>query len=312
MVMSFPRYEEDVDFTYCLYNTRLTDPSLFATIGAPWDYKPAKYFCGVTFDYQGIQVPIEYKEDFDSEPEEAERKYLCRPAKPGLSIFSEEIIISGVAMEKEPLLKFSQYVSDKNMIRMHIDGLERHDLFMFDYLLTVDLGKAHSAAAVCLQHVEDGVYIQDAVGAWTPDETKKITIDMMDVKAWLITILKSIPRVTIAFDQWQSLILMEELQAMGAIVEGYHTFDRDYPIFKKAIALGKVRLLDDNGLLTQLKSLRDKDGAVRQNTSIAKRRDLVDVTVGGFKVLFSKIKPVAGLDGYILSANLNEYGTFIA
>ena len=311
LVMSFPRYEEDLDFTYQLYNSRNTDPSVCGTKGAPWEFRPARFYAGPTFEYNGVQIPIEHKEEFDSDPDECERKYLCYPAKSGADIFTDDIIINSVSLGKEPLLHFAQHITIDKLVKIEIQGLERTDLFVYDYLLTVDLGKAHSAAALSLQHIENSQYVQDAIGAWTPDDSKGVVIDMMDVKFWIVEILKKIPRVRVAFDQWQSMILMEELQSTGVKVEGYHTYDRDYAIFKKAIALGKAKILDDADLLTQLKSLRDKDGHVRTNNTISRRKDKVDVTIGGFKVLFSELKPASGLDGYIVGNNMSEYGSLI-
>jgi hypothetical protein len=266
-------------------------------------------YCGATFEYNGLQIPIEHKEEFESDPDECDRKYLCYPAKSGADIFSEDTIVNGVELGKEPLLQFQQHL-DGNLVKMEILGLERTSLFVHDYLLTVDLGKAHSSAAISLQHIEGGVYHQDAVGAWVPDDSRGIVIDMLDVKYWIMEVLKRVPRVRVAFDQWQSMILMEELQSQGAKVEGYHTYDRDYSIFKKAIGLGKVKILDDADLLMQLKSLRDKDGTVRMNNNISKRKDKVDVTIGGFKVLFSELK-FSNLPGYIVGNNLSDYGQVI-
>lgn len=311
LVMSFPRYEEDLDFTYQLYNQRKENPTIYGVKGAPWEFLPAHFYSGHTFDYNGVQIPIEHKEEFDTVPEEAESKYLCYPARSGADVFTDDVIINGISIGRPPILLFKQRTEDK-LIKMTIENLDRKDLFVHEYLLTIDLGKSHSAAAMSLQHIEGGIFVQDAIGAWTPDDSKGITIDMMDVKFWIIEVLKHIPRIRVAFDQWQSLILSEELRSLGKTVLGYHTYDRDYAILKKAMALNKVQLLDDVELVAQLKSIRDKEGVIRTNTAISKRIDKVDVTIGGYKILMEHM-PSSALDefgGYTIASNLDTYGGY--
>jgi hypothetical protein len=151
------------------------------------------------------------------------------------------------------------------------------------------------------------VYKQDAVMTWTPNPAKKIVVSELDVKMWLFRMVKVIPRVQVAFDQWQSLLFIAELKEAGVEAGQYHTYDQDYNLLKKGMRLGKAKVLDDAELLNQLNALKDKKGKFVLDKAKSLRKDMVDVTVGGFKVMMAMV-PESELPGYIVGSNLNDFG----
>jgi len=317
MVMSFPRFDENTDFTYLLYEQAkkgVADATgrIWPSKGATWDYKPSKYYpSGKFFDFEGHQVPIELRADFEEDPDECRKKYLCIPPKAGARIVADTAILKAIHSQP-PIVTFDPYLNEEtNKIMMKIVGLDRPDLLTNNYLITVDLGEVNSAAAVCISHLEEGAgYVQDALGAWTPNPDKGTAVDLIDVRNTLKYLAKTIPRVRVAFDQWQSRLFRSELQQEGIKVDEYHTKSEDYSIFTKAMSLGIAHILDDETLKVQLSSLKEKDGRTFSDPKISTRKDLVDVTVGGFKMLMGKTVST-DLDGELIAGNLSEFGSVL-
>ena len=313
MVMSFPRLDEDTDFTCLLYQKSViegkdeeTGRRIFGSKGATWDYVPSHYYSGHTFDFEGHQVPIELKTEFDEDPQECKAKYMCEPGKTGSKVVPEEIILRAVH-DREPLLIFENSLEQGKM-QVIVHGLENRILFTERYVITVDLGEVTSAAAIAVQHLDiHHGYVLDAIGAWTPDSKLGITVDLENVRDVLIQIGKTLPQPLIAFDQWQSRLMRLDLKRAGIKTAEYHTYERDYKDFKRGMALGVAKIVKFPALMTQLKALTEIKGSIMVDTRISKRKDLVDVAVGGFKLIMEGVK-TAGLPGYSISENLSEFG----
>jgi hypothetical protein len=126
IVMSFPRHDQDEDFTYNLYLDRLKDSTIYGTCGATWDFLPAHLgkYSGKTFDFEGHQVPIEHQSSFDSDPNEAKRKYLCIPDPGGAEAFDDETIALGVNIDQPPLFRSEEYV-EGNEVKVRIPLIEQ-------------------------------------------------------------------------------------------------------------------------------------------------------------------------------------------
>ena len=326
MIISFPRFDKDTDFTYLLWKEaseksidESTGCSVYATKGATWEVRPWKvgrqtFYSGEFFDFRGFQVPIEHKEEFENRPEESMRMLLCEPQDGAVQTIPDEVIIKSVHSQP-PLITSEQYEED-GMIRLRLKGLENKDRFIHQYLLTIDLGEVTAATAMVLQHIDASVgWIMDAVWTWTPDQKRKLAVDFIDVKKRINEVAKAIPHIKIGFDQWQSIPFRADLKAMGVKTIEYHTYkERDYGIFKKGMAAGVVRILNPGlycpEFVTQLKALKDIDGVTVLDGRISKRKDIVDAAVGGFMALM-KDQTSTNLPGYIIRTNLGEFGTMI-
>jgi hypothetical protein len=318
IVASFPRYDENSDFTFQLYTQAETDPTIFRDLVWPWQFKPMRYYKGVFFDFEGIQVPIEYQSDAESDPPAFRKMVLCKVPKVGESVINDEAIIKSVHPYK-PLINLV------TTIRKNEDGLEKVvgnweglDIFKsapYEYLVTVDLGELTSATAVAISHVHTEkdhlVYVLDYVGAWTPDPKKGISVDMGDVKDRLFELAAAIPGVRVGFDQWQSILYASELNKRGIKTIKYHVHqDRDYETFRKAMGMGNVKILDDVELILQFNAIKKEGAKVYLDTKISPRKDLVDVTVGGYMILMGEQpEDKVGIPGATyITGNLDRQG----
>jgi hypothetical protein len=339
MVISFPRYEKDVDFTYALYEEALkgkdvvtdkdgnvTKCSIWGTKGTSWEFNPTRWKSGVTFklgslgshvpeDLADVEVPIELKESFESDFSTCMRLYLCEPPSGATRVLPDDVLIRAVHGQS-PLIVGEQFVSG-GKICMKLHGLDpkNKDRFKEDYLLTTDLGESFAATAMVLQHYDSNVgYIQDAFWTWTPNVEKGIPVDFDNVRETLFLIAAFVPHIKFGFDQWQSKLFMADLHKRGAKTEEYHTTDRDYGIFRRAMAMNIAKIINparDPSFMNQLKAIKQRDGVTFLDKKISERKDIVDATVGGFNVLIDKSMTTSNLPGTVITSNLAEFGTLI-
>jgi len=319
MVMSFPRFDEDADFTYLLHKEGVergqigleegASSRIFTSRGFTWDFKPARFYSGQTVEFEGYQIPIEYQEEAEADPEAFKRMYMCIPGKTGSLIMPEEVILRSLH-DKPPLLVFEQSI-ERGKIQAVVHGLAHREFFVDRYLITVDLGEVHSAAAIGIQHFDmHQGYILDAIGAWTPDLERGYPVDLENVREVLIEVAKTLPQPIVAFDQWQSRLMRADLNRAGIKTAEYHTYERDYKSFRQGMALGVAKILKYQPLVTQLKALKEVNGAIMLDTKISKRKDLVDVVVGGFKMIMEGIRTTS-LPGTIITENVGDFGSII-
>jgi len=316
MVASYPRWDESMDFTYQLYKKAEEDPIIFRDLVAPWEFKPQS-MCnksGVMVDFEGTKIPLEQQGEAEADREAFKKMVLCRVPKAGEQVIPDDVVLSGIHRET-PLIVFNNVLSDDNLIRVMLEGMDPKEKGRFteEYLITVDLGEKVSATAVAIQHVDPKIgYILDAVGAWTPFPEKKIMVDMDDVKNVLIYLAKSLPGAVVGFDQWQSILYMSELNRQGIKTIKYHVRqDRDYALFRKALSAGRAKILDDVELIRQLTAMRIVNGKVELDKKKSPRKDLLDATVGGFKILMGDDemeKPALIPGGYYIENNISAFG----
>ena len=319
LVMSFPRGDQETDFTYLLYQKSVkeamdpdTGSRIFASRGAPWEFKPSQFYCGKTFMFENHEIPIEYKEEFETDPEESKMKYLCEPPKIGFSVVPESVILKAV-YTGERRLRLDNYTEDK-LVKGSWSGLVGENLSQFphDYLVTIDLGEVQSATALAISHYEqESGYILDELFTWTPNPELGYVVDLLNVKACVFQLVEWLPHCTVGADQWQSRIFLRELAQKNIKTVSYHTYENDYVAFRQVMAMGRIHIVDDVELVKQFRALRVVGSKIVLNTNIATRKDRVDVVVGGWKLL-EELQPTGpDLPGYMISENLSGYGVVI-
>jgi hypothetical protein len=316
MIMSWPRFDPDVDFTMTLIRDNKNSTTIWTDVVAPWDYKPERYYDGTRFafelDGQTHMIPIEHKEEFEKYPEDSCSKYLCRPSKAGRAVIAIGDISKAVH-NFPSLLEFESLIGE-GKVRLLIKGFENRAKFIGDFLVTIDLGKTMAAAALALQHWDSVQgYVLDAIGAWAPDQKKGIIVDMLDVEEKIKYVCSSIPRVRVAFDHWNPELYVARLKGQGYDAFQYQVrslHGQDYDMLQKGIASNLVHLVNHKELLLQLSALRmnAQTNETYLEPKIATRKDHVDVVTGGFKILLAEAQTGNRMGGTFIGNNLGQMG----
>ncbi len=75
---------------------------LYASRRAIWEVKPPHFYCGRFFEYAGLQVPVEYRDDFRRNPERALRDLAARPTRAYSAWFTDEAALDACCLRVGP------------------------------------------------------------------------------------------------------------------------------------------------------------------------------------------------------------------
>lgn len=317
VALSFSRYEGDAILK--LYEQGQSELHWFCDKACTWEVKPAHCFKDYPqkyFEFEGHKIPLEFQSEFKADPENAKTKYMCMPSSlSGVFIEKPEKIRACMDSNRLPIV-VTQDITDSTHVKKLIVGynISRADV---DYIVTIDLGLRSDSAALSIFHLETsekGVKaIQDLMIGWIPDPEKHLEVSMNDVKSFLVEISKKIHIAKVYFDQWNSALLIEQLNELNIPSEEYRLGFSDYKHAKEMLYEQRVSLQPNERMFEEFKGL-----IMTKATKIHHRsdfhNDFCDTVVGAIKVLLTK-KSVGNntmMSGIYIQDNLNNIGgTFL-
>ena len=291
VALSFSRYEGDAILR--LYDQGQSELHWFCDKACTWEVKPAHCFKDYPqkyFEFQGHKIPLEYQSEFKADPENAKTKYMCLPSSIS-SVFIEkpEKIRACIDPNRLPLVDTQDYEEDgyvKKLITNY--NISRTDI---DYTITIDLGLRSDSAALSIFHTESTATglkaIQDLMISWVPNPEKKLEVSMHNVKQFLVDISKHININRVYFDQWNSALLIEQLNELHIPSEEYRLNFADYKHAKEMMYEGRVSLQPSERLQEEFRRLiltRSK----RVDHPADFHNDNCDTVVGAIKILLTK------------------------
>lgn len=73
---------------------------LYTSRRAIWEVKPPELYCGRVFEYQGLQIPVEYQDDFRRNPQRALRDLAARPTQAYCAWFTDEAALEACCCDR--------------------------------------------------------------------------------------------------------------------------------------------------------------------------------------------------------------------
>ena len=228
-------------------------PRLYTSRRALWEVKPPSLYCGRVFEHEGLQIPVEYRDDFRRNPHRALRDLAARPTEAYEAYFTD-------------LPALEACCDLPALARLDAGGRWRADFRAPDRLprfLHVDLGLKHDACGLALVHCEAGLTRPEEPEVYA-DLVCRLTapvggeVDFARLRE-LIGDLKrrGFAIAQVSFDGWQSVDSRQILKRQGfstALV----SVDRDlgpYETLKELVADGRLHLPRHEGLLSELRRL---------------------------------------------------------
>jgi hypothetical protein len=239
-----------------------------------WEVLPKDHFCGQTFTFDEMTIPIEYKDDFDKYPEESKAKLACiPPAVEDAFIRFQDRIFQCVVPGRTPLFTTHDTPIEH---RIEVDGKEEIKHYvgkLVDWMrdkslptlkqkrvIHVDGGLVKDSAALVLAHGEpheikmynpegkmETAYVNkvvvDAIIVWTPDQEKRLQVSLSNVESLILELRKWLNIVKVSYDQWNSQTSLETLQSHGIYSEMHTITNEDYYQLRTMINNGAVELL---------------------------------------------------------------------
>lgn len=291
IALSFTRYEGDAILK--LYEQGQSELHWFCDKACTWEVKPAQCFKDYPqkyFEYMGHKIPLEFQSEFKADPENAKTKYMCMPsAISGVFIEKPEKVRACIDPNRLPIVATQDLVQG-NYVKKLITGynISRTDL---DYIVTIDLGLRNDSAALSIFHTEStdsGLKaIQDLMLGWIPDSEKHIEVSINDVKDFLAEVSKHIHIKTVYFDQWNSALLIEQLNELNIPSEEYRLGYADFNHAKEMLYAGRVSLQPSERLQEEFAGLV-RVRANRVHHKADGHSDFSDTVIGAIKILLTK------------------------
>jgi intein/homing endonuclease len=276
MIISYPRSE--VDFTVRMYeqsqkeSTDQYGNTIYGSKRETWNAREDGAFKLPPFQFEGMLIPGDFKDEFDLYPEESLQKFACRPPAvenpfityPGrifecvktnrAPIFTtqdQEIqhIIKGTDEMKKYIGKIIDWIKDKSYTTLKTPRV-----------IHVDGGLTNNRAALILAHGEPieiniknetGVLaptyvnkvIVDAVLYWQPNKQLGLQVSLNNIETIIEELTTFLNIVCITYDQWNSQTSLETFQKQGLRALEHTISNDDYYELRSMIYAGGVELL---------------------------------------------------------------------
>ena len=257
-MLSYPRSNNG--FISKMYESTKKFLNIYGDVAFTWQVKPRALFSQQTFEFEGIQIPMDFYEEFRLDPIGAKRAYLCQPPTAETPFMEDwDGIEAAVPRDKTPLFEFRDIIED---------GLFRKKMtktpYMADrsvqYVLMADLGQIKDSASLTLMHRElDKIYV-DFTTAWVPDKEKGIKVDLVNMEEIILSIREYVTVDGFYADQWQSRLMIAKMRQLG-VKSDIVTLDfSDYKTFKTLLYSGNIKLIRHARLLDEIKNLQLYNG----------------------------------------------------
>jgi len=306
-IISYPREIED--FTMTMYKENLGNLHVYTDKASTWEIKPLHLFSGRWFTFtdgytdqiidgkmvkvpNDIQVPLEFKEQFDKDPTAAKMMLMADPpeSEHGFIEYPEKVA-ECVGINHRPVANVEDFIRDGKVCK-RISSFTTNIVSPHDHIITIDLGRSSDSAALGMYHREmigkTPIFVQDLITGWVPDRRHKYMVSFINVREFIQSLAGRFNIIGVWFDQWQSASLQEELNACAIPSFEYNLDLSDYKTFKEMIYTKRYKLLAFAPQLVEIKQLINMGHRVDHPSTGSK--DYVDTIVGATKVWLLKHK----------------------
>ena len=251
ILISSPRHTED--FIENKLREAESNPQVYASRKPVWEVKPKSIYSGKTFEFQGMQVPIEYQADFQRNPQRALRDIAARPTDALEAFFTdpEAIEAAGDATIPPALDEMGRWHADFQAP----DKLPRY--------VHIDLGITRDACGVamaCCQAAQDNPDEPEVVVelAWRLKAPERGEVDLSRVRQLVVDLRRRGFNIAqVSYDGFQSVDSRQILQRQGFRTK-LVSVDRDlsaYDTVRELIHTGRLRMPRYEPLLRELRGL---------------------------------------------------------
>ena len=324
IIMSFPRAEGDTDFTMRMYEVALKTPHEYSAFRAyTWEVRPRSHFSPETFEFEGHQIPIDFKKDFDSNPTDAKSKYMCIPPKIQGAFFEyPERIDECINRERAPLFRTRETLVDVSTVskngrtpgRSRMLGREVSEWLMQGVgdlmqprVAWADLGRSNDNAALVVARGERVLVevtsdegkvqqtvlnklIEEAIVVWHPDKSQGLQVAITSVETLILDLMRRGLKIkAFGCDAWNSATLQESMKRQRVYTEEHYIDYEDYTLLQMMIYTGATDLLHHELQEYELKHLvRPADKKVDHPKDGSK--DIADCLAGCARLLNGNLK----------------------
>lgn len=302
-IISYPRSSDG--FIMKMYEQSKKYLHMYGDKAYTWEVKPRHLFSAETFEFDGVQVPMDLFDEFTQDPMGARRAFMCEAPVAEMAFIEDQDKIDAAAsnLQGKPMFEFRDVIGN-GFVRKTISSLPYLPNKSIRYTLVLDLGVKKDPTALTLMHRDQDKIIVDFVTTWTPDEKQKIIVDLVNVEEIILQIASAVTVEGVYGDHWQSSLLMQKLRGRSIPSEVMKIDFDDYEIFKRLLYGGNIFLPRHQGLLKEIKELQLYSGRKVDHPEDG-HNDMVATIVMGVKVL-TKLSKTAQM-----SSNMAAEGEYV-
>lgn len=317
-VLSYPRKEDDWDFTTQLYIESLTSDSMYGSRKFSWEVIPFRY-AGPTFTFIydrpnqhiELEVPESLREDFEKHPEESLGKYCCMPGRSQGAFIELAGAIPRVISDRLPIFTTETIIVENRnedgslLFRGIGHRIVQWDMLnlnkQLNYVIHIDLSKTDDRAAIVVAHGEPVLLetqtkegklertwsqriVEDAHVVYEPDRKKNLRVSIRNIESLILDIAQVISISMVTYDHWQSASSVETLAMAGVAAKEHNINREDYNLLRSVIYSGDIDLLPDPLTEYELTQLR-KTGSGNVDHPEGGSKDLADALAGVTRLL---------------------------
>jgi hypothetical protein len=215
---------------------------------AEWEMRPEKY-SGETFQFAGINLPIEHKNEFNKDPEGFLRDKACAMGYTRGKFFrmpykiDECFKLAHNGGFRNPLDEDGRFTSA-------IKGRDGVKYFMHG-----DASYNHCAYYICLGHREGDSVVVDILRGFKPS-SQMGEIDVEKVKEFVLSVLDMFPNLELfTYDTWAAADLKQAIDKRGKRTDNLYILKQQYEFLKEMIYAGKLKCFHHSELMDELKGL---------------------------------------------------------
>lgn len=282
IMISSPRHRGD--FLERKLEEAKTNPRIYASRKATWDLKPEGWYCGDTFECEGLVIPVEYRDEFERNQMRALRDLAARPAE-AFTPFIPEIEVLERAVDESiepPLDAYGRVRGEAPSGR-------------WPRYIHVDLGLKRDACGVAMAHCEPGpnggqepMVVVDLVHRITPPEGAEV--QFAEVRELVLALKRAgWPIAQVSYDGYQSADSRQILRRHGLPVK-LVSVDRTleaYETLKEVLSEGRLRWPRHRVLIEECKGLELVRGC-RVDHRQGGSKDVADAVAGAVSEAVAK------------------------
>jgi hypothetical protein len=238
LIVSSPKHTKD--FVERKLEEATKSERIYGSRRAIWEVKPADRFCGEYFAHNGLQIPVEYRDEFRRNPQKAMRDLAAIPQGAYQALF----------VDMEPLYRAVNDGRDHPVIDAHLQlktGFEAPD--SRPRFVHVDLGLRHDACGIAMavadvEGAEAHVTVELMTRYRPPDAEE---VNLATVREFILSLRRrGFVIGGVSYDGFQSADSQQILRRQGLAVTTV-SVDRDmsrYQMLKELALDGRLELYE--------------------------------------------------------------------
>jgi len=348
VAISYPRQEEG-DIILDLLKMAADTPTMHGSLAYPWISKGMNNYSGETFifrhprldsyfglDNVGVEIPIEFFDEFNQYPESSMTKFLCiPPMTAGMWIeYPErvEVLISPRDDPQHPRFRRPLFITEDSIITapdsdgkitrylvkhvVQCTATTQYERYQIPRVVWLDAAQKYCDAVIGVGHLEmrtlltdQGampmeVVVQDDELIWRPDPARGVQVSIHNVEHFLTDVIPGFVTVVAAgADAWNSAQIEEKLKMRGIRTVIHNLNREDYELTKRYLYLGAMDLFDGVGV-RQLVRLVNSGTSSKPQKKPGALQDAADAIVGIVHLLAGADKRGRPISGRRLSRGL--------